>query len=333
MTYPEIIKEIKAGKFRPFYLLMGDETYFIDQVVKAIEEKALPEDQRSFNMSVLYGRETDVNSIIAEAKRYPMMAERVVVIVKEAQGLKKLEDLEKYLNNPLESTVLVLAYKYKKVDKRTKFYKLINNRFAILESKKLYDNQIPEWIGKNLQQRGYNSSIKARQLLAESLGTDLGRIDNELKKLELVAKKGETIDEVMVEENIGISKDFNNFELVNALGKGKFAEAIKIQQYFAADPKDHPMVVTIGVLYSFFSKLMILHQAKDKSPKGLAALLKLNPYFVKDYQEAAHHYDLKKLARIIGYLREADVKSKGVGNTSTPDSELLRELIYKIIYV
>lgn len=333
MKYPEIIRDIKAGKFAPIYFLMGEETYFIDQVTRLIEKTALPEDQRSFNQAILYGKETDINTIISEAKRYPMMADRVVIIVKEAQHLRKIEDLEKYVENPLSSTVLVFAYKYKTLDKRKKIYKLLSNGHVVLESKRLYDNQIPEWIGSNLEQRGYKSSLKARELLAESLGADLGRIDMELQKLELVVQKGATIDERVVEENVGISKDYNNFELIKSLGEKKFAKAMTIQKYFAANPKDNPMTLTIGLLFGFFSKLMILHQAKDKTPRALAGLLGVNPYFIKDYQTAAVNYDLKKLARIITYLREADVKSKGVGNDSTPDHELLKELIFKIVHV
>ncbi len=332
MKYAEIVKNIKAGNFAPIYFLMGEETYHIDQLTKLIEKVALPEDQQSFNQTVLYGRDTDVNTIIGEAKRYPMMADRVVVIVREAQDIRMIENLEKYLENIQPTTVLVIAYKYKTIDKRKKLYKLLSNGHVVFESKKLYDNQIPDWIGSNLAQRGFNSSMKARVLLAESLGSDLGRIDSELEKLELVAEKGSTIDEQIVEDNIGISKDFNNFELITALGKKQLLKALTIQKYFAANPKDNPLVVTIGLLFGFFSKLMIVHQAQDKTPGGLAKLLGVNPYFVRDYQEGAVNYDLKKLARIISYLRECDVRSKGIRNATTADGELLKELIFKIIH-
>ncbi len=332
MKYAEIVKNIKAGNFAPIYFLMGEETYHIDQLTKLIEKVALPEDQQSFNQTVLYGRDTDVNTIIGEAKRYPMMADRVVVIVREAQDIRMIENLEKYLENIQPTTVLVIAYKYKTIDKRKKLYKLLSNGHVVFESKKLYDNQIPDWIGSNLAQRGFNSSMKARVLLAESLGSDLGRIDSELEKLELVAEKGSNIDEQIVEDNIGISKDFNNFELITALGKKQLLKALTIQKYFAANPKDNPLVVTIGLLFGFFSKLMIVHQAQDKTPGGLAKLLGVNPYFVRDYQEGAVNYDLKKLARIISYLRECDVRSKGIRNATTADGELLKELIFKIIH-
>lgn len=332
MKYEEIVKELKAGKFRPIYFLMGEEAYFIDRVARLIEQTALPEDQRSFNQSVLYGKETDVRTVVAEARRYPMMADRVVVSVREAQHLRKVEDLEAYAASPTPSTVLVISYKYKKLDKRTKLYKLLSNGSVVLESKKLYDNQIPDWVGQALRERGYTATMKAQQLIAESLGTDLGRIDKELQKLELVLKHGDEVDELMVEQNIGISKDYNNFELQKAVGAKDFVKMMQIQRYFEANPKDNPLVVTVSLLFAFFTKLMLLHQAKDKTPKGLASLLRINPFFVKEYQMAAHNYDMKSLARCIGYLRECDRRSKGVGNASVPDSELLKELLYKITY-
>ncbi len=332
MNYTDIIKELKSGRFRQIYFLMGDEAFFIDQVTRLIESTALPEDQQSFNQSILYGRETDIRTIVSEAKRYPMMAERVVVIVREAQHLKKIEDLEVYAEKPLESTVLVLAYKYKTLDKRKKLYKMLSNSQVVMESKKLYDNQVPEWVARALKEKGYDSTMKARQLIAESLGTDLGRIEKELEKLELVLKPGDTVDEDLVESNIGISKDYNNFELINALGRRDFAKAMQIQQYFSSNTKDNPLVVTIGQLYGYFTKLMIMHQAKDKTPGALASLLKVPPFFIRDYQHAGKHYDLKKLARIIGYLRECDRRSKGIGNSTVPDGELLKELLFKIVY-
>ncbi len=333
MTYQEILKEISAGKFRPVYFLMGDEPYFIDKIISKIEKTALQEDQQSFNQTILYGLETDIRTVTAEARRYPMMAERVVIIVKEAQHLRKMDEaLENYLKNPQKSTVLVFGYKNKKLDKRTKIYKALSNAGAVMESKKLYDNQVPQWIGQLLKSKGYGATPKALQLLADSLGTDLGRIENELQKLELVVEKGGTVDENAVEENIGISKDFNVFELQNALGKKDFVKAIKIQNYFAANPKDHPLVMTVGVLFTYFVKLMQVHTAKDKNPRALAGVLKVNPYFVGDYQNAAKNYNLKKLVRIVEYLRECDTKSKGIEAGNIPDHELLRELLFKIVY-
>lgn len=333
MNYKEIISELRQGVFRPVYFLMGDEPYFIDRISGIIEHHALPEDQRSFNQSVFYGSDIDVPTLIAEARRYPMMAERVVIIVREAQRMRQIEELASYVENPLESTVLVICYKYKKLDKRKKLYKSLSNRFVVLESKKLYENEVPAWIGQSLKERGLASTPEAQQLLAEYLGTDLGRIDQELGKLELVMEAGQAVDARAVEENVGISKDYNNFELTKALALGDYAKAFRIQQYFEANPKDNPLVMTMSILYAFFSKLMIVHQAKDKTPRGLSGLLGVNPYFVKDYQQGAARYDMKKLARIIGYLRECDRRSKGIGSTNAvTDSEHLKELLVKIVH-
>ena len=333
MTYKQLTQELKQNVYRPIYFLMGDEAYFIDQIAKYIEQNALPQDQRSFNQSVFYGSDIDVSTLISEARRYPMMADRVVIIVREAQRMRQIEDLVSYAENFLESTVLVVCYKYKKIDKRKKLYKALSNRHAVLESKKLYDNEIPNWIGQSLEERGLKSSPVAQQLLAEYLGTDLGRIDQELSKLELALDPGQVVDSHAVEDNVGISKDYNNFELTKALSMGDFNKVIKIQKYFEANPKDNPLVLTLGILYTYFTKLMIVHQAKDKTPKGLSALLGVNPYFVKDYQNGAARYNMKKLARVIAYLRECDRRSKGIGGTNAvPPSELLKELLVKIQY-
>jgi DNA polymerase-3 subunit delta len=332
MNFQEIRAEIERGVFKPIYFLMGEEAYFIDALTSLLEKKVLSAEEKSFNQSILYGRETDINTVIAEAKRYPMMAERVLVMVKEAQNLRNLDQLEAYAANPQPTTVLVLAYKYKKLDKRTKLYKLLDNQKAVFLSKKLYDNQVPTWIEKYLHSQGYKTNPKALHLLAESLGTDLSRIVNELNKLAIVVPKGESITEAVVEDNIGISKDYNNFELQNAIGSANFVKAITILNVFAANPKDNPIVLTVGILYRFFSMLMLAHQSNDSSPRALAALLKVNPFFVDDYIEAMRNYNIKKCARVIGYLRECDKRSKGVDNASTSHPDLLKELVYKIFY-
>lgn len=333
MTFPQIIKDIRQKQFKPIYFLMGDEPYYIDKICDELEKHVLTEEEKSFNQSILYGHDVKLKDVVGEAKRYPMMAERVLVVVKEAQHLgNKWDDLEAYAAAPLDTTVLVFAVKGKKLDKRTRTYKNISNQGVIFESKKEYENKIPDWIGRNLNARGYKTTPKAVQLLAESLGNDLNRIDNELAKLEVIVPKNTVIDDTVVEENIGISKDYNNFELINALRDKNLKKAIKIQKYFAADPRHHPLVLTLGLLFNYFAKLMILHQAKDKSPNGLASVLKVGPYFVKDYQAGAQNYNLKKLGRIIGYIKECDYKSKGIGAAPTPESELLKELIFKIVY-
>lgn len=333
MNVQQILADIDAKKWKSIYFLAGDEPYFIDKIVSSLEAQVLTEEEKNFNQSILYGSETDMTAVLAEARRYPMMAERVLVIVKEAQHLRKWEMLASYAENPQASTILVFAHKHKKIDKRKKVFKLLQQKHLLLETKRLYDNQVPQWVQQSLERRGYRISPKASHLIAESLGTDLARVENELDKLSLILPQGTEVTDELVEQNIGISKDFNNFELLKALAYRDFQRVIRIQNYFASSPKDHPLVLTITVLYGFVSKLLIAHQARDKSPKGLASSLKVNPFFVKDYSHAMQHYDLRKCARMLGYLREADMKSKGVHNASTPDSELLKELLFKMFYV
>ncbi len=332
MTYPGILNDLKQGRFAPLYFLYGEEAFYIDSLVKYIEQHALPEEAKSFNQAVLYGGETDMLSIIGEAKRYPMMADRVVVIVKEAQHLRHWDPLENYALNPQSTTVLVFAYKYKKPDKRKKVFKVLSNASVFFESVKVRDWQIADWISNHMQGKGYSATPKAVQLLAESLGTDLGRIDSELSKLQLVVQQGGMVDEHIIEEHIGISKDYNNFELTNALAHKDFEKAMRIQLYFASNPREHPLVLTLGLLYNFFSRLLIAAQATDKSERGLVKALRIPPYGLKEYQAALRHYNIKSLARVIGYLRECDMRSKGVGNAHVSDAELLRELLFKIVY-
>jgi DNA polymerase-3 subunit delta len=332
-NFNNILKDLKQGKYAPVYFLFGEEPFYIDVLTKHIEHHALPEDQRSFNQVVLYGGETDMLTVIGEAKRYPMMADRVVVIVKEAQQIRDWEPLENYLDQPQQTTVLVFAHKHKKPDKRKKVFKKLSNASVFFESAKVRDYQIVDWIASHTKTKGFQATEKAILLLAESLGTDLGRIDSELNKLRLVVPAGEKLDEQVIEDNIGISKDYNNFELIKALAHKDFDKALRIQHYFAANPKDNPLVLTIGLLFGYFSKLLLAAQTEDKSPGGLAKALKVNPYVIKDYTVGLQHYNLKASVRVIGYLREYDLKSKGVGNSSTPPSELLRELLFKIIYL
>ncbi len=334
MKFEQIIQNIKAGQFAPVYFLMGEEAYFIDEVMNLIEEKGLPEDQKSFNQTILYAdKQLKIGNVIAEAKRYPMMADRVVVLVKEAQHISKWDGLEEYLKNPTPSMVLAFAYKYKKLDKRKSLYKKLDNVGIVMESKKLYDNQLPKWIASYGEQKQISFTPGASLLMAESLGSDLSRVANEIDKLCILVKPDSTVDEQAIEDNIGISKDYNNFELTKTLGKKDLAKAITIQKYFSANPKDHPLVLVLGVLYSYFSKLMMVNHSKNFNNSAIASLIGVNPFFADEYAQAARQYDLKKLARIIGYLRECDRKSKGIGNARTSDSELLKELIFKIIYV
>ncbi len=311
---------------------MGAEPYYIDTIADYIEDHILTEEEKGFNQVVLYGRDVTVNDIIAHAKRYPMMAERQVVVIKEAQDLSRtIENLVAYAGNPQPTTVLVFCYKYKIIDKRKKLYKTLSKNNAIFESKKLYENQVVEWIKRVLPGRGYSISYKASQMLVEFLGTSLSKVNNELEKLQLVLPEGSEITPEAIERNIGISKDYNNFELRKAIGERNMTKASRIITYFAQNPKDNPLVVTVSLLYTFFSQLLQYHGLQDRSPKNVASKLRINPYFVGEYQTAARHYPMKKASRIIAHLRDTDVKSKGVGANALPQGELLKELLVKIM--
>lgn len=325
----QIITDIKKGTIAPIYFLMGEEPYYIDGITRFIENNLLTEEEKGFNQRILYGRDVTVEEIVSNAKRYPMMAERQVVIVKEAQDLTQtIENLVSYAENPQPTTVLVICYKYKTLDKRKKLSKLLKQNGVLFESKKLYENQVPDWIRRVMKGKGYTITHKAAQMLTEFLGNDLSKVNNELEKLQLIIKPKEQITPEIVEENIGISKDFNNFELQNAIGARDVKKAFGIVQYFAHNPKNHPLVITIALMYSFFSKLLIYHSLTDKSVA--ASALGVSPYFVKDYQTASRNFSMKNISAIIASIREVDMKSKGVGAANLPQGELLKELLTKI---
>jgi DNA polymerase III subunit delta len=327
-----ILSDLKQKNYKPVYFLSGEETYYIDQISDYIEDKVLDEADKSFNLTVLYGKDVDASTIMTEAKRYPMMGQYQVLIVKEAQNVKDIEKLELYLDNPLSSTILVICYKYKTIDKRTKFSKVIGSKGVFLETKKLYDYQLGDWINGFMKDKSCSISPKATMLLAEFLGTSLSKIANELDKLMLNLPAKTEISPAHIEKFIGISKDFNNFELQKALGTRDILKSNQIINYFANNPKANPMVVTISSLFSYFSNILSFHYAPDKSEKGIATQLKINPFFVKEYVAAARHYDIRKTVEIISYLREYDLKSKGVGAASISEEGLLKELIYKILH-
>lgn len=327
----KIVNDIKSGNIKPIYFLMGEEPYYIDKLSDFIEENVLAEDEKGFNQTVLYGRDVTIEDIIGTAKRYPMMAERQVVIVKEAQDLSKtIDKLESYAENPMPSTVLVICYKYKTLDKRKKVTKELTKSGIVYESKKLYENQVGEWIKRVLQGKNYGIEPKASAMLVEFLGTDLSKINNELEKLQIILPKGSTITPKDIEENIGFSKDFNNFELINALGSKNQLKAYQIVNYFAENEKANPLVVTTGTVFGFFVKLLKYHGLKDRNPKNVAAVLAVNPYFLKDYDVAIKQYPMKKVSQIVGTLRDIDVKSKGVGANAMPTGDLLKEMLVKI---
>jgi DNA polymerase-3 subunit delta len=327
----KIINDIKQGNIKPIYFLMGEEPYYIDKLTEYIENNILTDEEKGFNQMVLYGKDVSVEDIVSNAKRYPMMADRQVVIVKEAQELSRtIEKLESYAENPQPTTVLVIAYKYKTLDKRKKVTKVLDKNGLVFESKKLYDNQVGEWIKRVLSGKGFGIEPKAAAMLVEFLGNDLSKISNELDKLAIILPKGSTITPKLIEDNIGISKDYNIFELRKAIGEKDQLKAYKIADYFAQNPKDNPLVMTVGLIFGFFNQLLQYHGLKDKNPSNAAKMLKVNPYFIKDYDIALRNYPMRKVSSIISTLRDVDVKSKGVGSNSISQSDLLREMLVKV---
>lgn len=332
MKFDQIITDLKNKNYQPLYLLAGEEAFFIDEISNYIEENVLDEGEKEFNQTVVYGKDTDVASIIGYAKRFPMMSNYQVVIVKEAQSIKNLDELIPYIEQPLKSTLLVICYKYKKIDKRKALVKKADKLGVFFESNKLYENKIPEWINQQLIKNNYTIQPKAAVILTEFLGTDLSKVSNEINKLMINLPTGSDISPSHIEENIGISKDFNVFELQSALGKKNIYKANQIINYFASNQKDNPLIKVVGILYSFFSKILIYHHLIDKNRNSAASALSVNPFFVQDYQIAARNYNADKLNRIISSLREYDLKSKGVNNASATDGELMKELIFKILH-
>jgi DNA polymerase III subunit delta len=329
----QIADAIKSKNLKPIYFLMGEEPYYIDKIADLISDSVLTEEEKGFNQMILYGGEVSVDTIISNAKRFPMMAEYQVIIVREAQHLSRsIENLASYVDNMQPTTVLVICYKYKTLDKRKKLAKLIAKNGLLFESKKLYDNQIPDWIRRVLAGKNYKIEDKATLMLSEFLGTNLSKITNELGKLMVLLPKGSTISANDIERNIGISKDYNIFELRNAIGVRDIVKANKIITYFAQNPKTNPLVVIISLLFSYFTQLLQYHALTDKSPAAVAKALKISPYFAKDYSVAARHYPMKKVAQIISYLNDADVKSKGVGARQLPPGDVLKELLFKILH-
>lgn len=330
MEYKEIISDLKKKKYSPIYFLSGEEPYFIDLISDFAEKNILDETEREFNLSVLYGRDIDVQTVISEAKRYPMMAEKQVVIIKEAQNIRNIEDLEPYVNNPLDSTVLVICYKYKTLDKRKAFPKVVAKKGVLFESKKLYENKVPEWINGYLKEKNYTANPKSTQLLTEYLGADLGKIANELDKLMINLPPGSEITPDHIQNNIGISKDYNTFELNAAIAKREVLKANRIVNYFASNSKEHPIPVTIAALYGHFVKVLQYHYL----PQGAnaASVLGINPYFLKDYVDAARNFPPEKIKMIISVLRDYDLRFKGVNNESAEEGALLKEMVYKIMH-
>lgn len=334
MSFEAVIKDLKSNKYLPVYFLQGEEPYYIDLVSDFIAKNILDEGERDFNQSILYGKEISTQDILNEARQYPMMASHRVVIVKEAQELSRtIANLQDYFQQPTETTILVVCYKYKKLDGKTKIAKDLKSSGYLFTSEAVRDYKMPEWIIEEGKKRGFTVAPKAAMLMSENLGTDLNKIVKTFDKLSIVLEGDTMIDEKVVYKHVGISREFNDFELQRALAQKDILKANLICTHYGNNPKNHPLVVTVGILYGFFSKLLKYHVLHGKVSDGeLAGKLGVNPFFVKEYAAASRVYSMGKLAKIIAYLREADLKSKGVGNASTSDAEILKELIFKILH-
>lgn len=328
----KIISQIKKKIYYPVYLLHGEEPYFIDKISDYIEDHVLDENEKAFNQTVVYGKDTEPYQLISLLKEYPAGAPYKVVIVKEAQDLKDIEILENYLKNPVPTSILVMNFKHKKIDKRKKFYLSAREKGIIFESKPVYERNIQQWISEYVQSQGYTITTKSVSLLAEYLGTNLGKITNEVQKLLINIPADKQIDENDIEKNIGISKDFNVFELQDALGNKNVIKANRIINYFAANEKEHHAIKVIAMLYGYFQKLFLFHFLEDKSKNAAASKLGVAPYFVHKYAAASKKYPTRKLSEIMHYLRVYDLKAKGLNNDSTSSGELLKELTFKILH-
>jgi DNA polymerase-3 subunit delta len=349
----QILLDLKRRIFKPIYFLSGEEPYYIDLISDYIEKNVLDEADKEFNQNVVYGKDADLVSILGLAKQFPMMSEHQVVIVKEAQNIKELnksaggeessassknnpngaaQQFVNYINNPQPTTILVFCFKYKTIDKRSAMAKALQKHAVYFESSKLYDNQVPDWINNYIKEINYSIAPKATFLLSEFLGNDLSKITNEINKLVINLPSGSEITAELVQDNIGISKDFNVFELQDALAKKDILKANRIINYFAFNDKEHPAVMILSSLYGYFSKILKYHFLPDKSKFAAAGALGVNPFFVDGYAKAALNYNTAKLKHIFGYLKECDLKAKGVDNPSIENGELLKELVFKILH-
>lgn len=331
MSVEKIITDWKKGHFKPVYWLEGEEDYFIDKAVDYAEHHILSESESSFNLTVFYGKDANWPDIINTCRRYPMFAERQVVILKEAQQMRDVEKLEAYMENPLSSTVLVVSYKEKKLDARKKFTKLVKENGVLLTTKKMYDRELPEWTQNMVHAKGLTITPKALGLVVEHIGNDLTRIENEINKLSLNLGQRKSITEEDIEEYIGVSKDYNVFELQSALATKNLSKSIQIIQYFEANPKAGPVQVILPSLYNFFSKVFMVFGAGTQDEKTIATAIGVNPYFVKDYLQAARLYSYPGVEKALLLLHTYNLKSVGVGNTGTPDASLMKELVVKMM--
>jgi len=331
MSVEKIIADWKKKSFKPVYWLEGEEEYFIDKVIEFAEHHILNESEASFNLSVFYGKDANWADVVNACSRYPMFAERQVVLLKEAQQMRDIEKLESYIENPLSSTVFVVSYKEKKLDARKKFAKLVKEKGVLISTKKMYEREVPQWTQELIQSKGLTITQKGLALLVDHIGNDLIRIENEIDKLSVNLGKRTIISEDDIEQYIGVSKDYNVFELQSALAAKDLASSIRIIQYFEANPKAAPIQLVLPSLYSFFSKVFMVFGAGTSDEKSVAAAIGVNPYFMKDYMQAAKLYTYPGVEKALLLLHTYNLKSVGVGSTGTEDASLLKEMIVKMI--
>ena len=327
-----IISKIKNKVYSPIYFLMGEETYYIDFITELLDKEILNEDEKNFNKTVLYGKDTTVEELISHCKRYPMMSKYQVVFLKEAQDLsRKIETLSSYALNPLMSTVLIVNYKYKSLDKRKKLFKNIQKFGIVVDFKKIYEDRVPVWIINQLKIDNFTIEPKACSMLVDYLGNDLKKINNQLNKLKIICSQKRNISPKLIEDNIGISKDFNVFELRNAIGIKNLDKSLLICAYLTSNSSKHPLQMTLSSLFNYFIQIFQYHSLENKSQNNVASVLGVNPYFVKDYVNASKYYNMKKISSIISLINDVDLKSKGIGVSNTSNNDLLRQLIIQII--
>ncbi len=332
MNYKEITDSVLNKDIYPIYFLMGDETFYIDKIIDLFVNNILTNKEKEFNEIIMYGKDVSVDQIISEAKQFPLNSTKRLIIIKEAQQIKNIEKLLPYIEKPQNSTILVLAYKGKTIDKRKKIGKVINTKCIVFNSKKLYDNQLSNWITSYVKDYGYTINHNATAILAEHIGNDLTKLSNEIDKLMLIINKKDPITSTSIENHVGISKEYNIFELQNSLGNKDILKANLIINYFSKNTKNYNIIIIISSLFSFFQKILIYHSLSQKDSQSITSALKINPFFINQYQEAAKKYSKKQLFYIFQYLKEYDLKSKGLNNKSTNQNGLLKELIFKILH-
>jgi len=331
MSVEKIISEWKIKAFKPIYWLEGEEPYFIDKLINYAEHSILTESEAAFNLTVFYGRDADWASVVNASRRYPMFAERQVVLLKEAQHMKDIDKLETYIANPLSSTVFVVALKDKKVDGRTNLSKLLKKNAEVFQSKKIFESQLPEWVRDMIASKGYQVTPQALQLLIDNIGNDLSRLENEVEKVGLNLGNTKMIDENAIEKYVGISKEFNAFELQAAIGKKDLAKAIRIIQYFNANPRAAPIQLVLPAIYSHFSKVYAIFGINDKSENGVKGIFSNNFYAAKDGLAAAKTYGIQGIEKILLLLHEYNLRSIGINDSGTNDSDLLKEMVVKMV--